>query len=146
QKIGSGSDLAGQGLGQCEALLDPLGSLSLGMAFCLIEFRNQCCAARTHAVDQRERNALALAILGLDQSQESSCCTFSACLNSVRSRVTLPKPSRIPRSSRNAVIETLAQKREPSLRTRQPSCSTLPFSSAVFSSRSGRPRSTSSRG
>jgi hypothetical protein len=47
----------------------------------------------------------------------------SASLRSVWSRVTLTKPTSRPVESRSAVSTTLAQKREPSLRSRQPSSS-----------------------
>ena len=39
----------------------------------------------------------------------------------VRSRVTLPEPSKCPSASRKAEMTTLAEKREPSWRTRDPS-------------------------
>ena len=68
----------------------------------------------------------------------------SACRRSVRSRVTLAKPRSVPASSRRAVMTTLAQKREPSLRTRQPSSSNRPSAGASRSSSSGQPRSTAS--
>ena len=55
----------------------------------------------------------------------SAACAFSsasaACFFSVRSRVILAKPSSSPPSSRTASTTTWAQKRVPSLRTRQPS-------------------------
>ena len=62
------------------------------------------------AVTARMRNRSSLA--------RSAC---SARLRSVRSRVTLANPTSAPRSSRTALIKTSAQKREPSLRTRQAS-------------------------
>ena len=57
-----------------------------------------------------------------------SITASSARLRSVKSRVTFAKPVSSPVSSRIAVRMTLAQKREPSLRTRQPSSSTRPRS------------------
>ena len=48
-----------------------------------------------------------------------SSCTRRA----VRSRLTLPNPTRSPASSYTGVITTFAQKRVPSLRTRHPSSS-----------------------
>jgi hypothetical protein len=51
----------------------------------------------------------------------SSCCWASR--RSVMSRVILAKPSSWPLSSRIGSMTTLAQKNEPSLRTRQPSSS-----------------------
>ena len=41
--------------------------------------------------------------------------------------MTFAKPTSVPSASRSAVMTTLAQKREPSLRTRQPSSSKRPF-------------------
>ena len=54
-----------------------------------------------------------------------TACSSASCerLRSVRSRVTLANPASRPSSSRTAVIVTLAQKRLPSLRIRQPSSS-----------------------
>ena len=70
----------------------------------------------------------------------------SAAWRSVTSRVTLPKPIRVPSSSRTAVITTLAQNRLPSLRMRQPSSSNRPSDAACDSSISSLPESTSSGG
>ena len=50
------------------------------------------------------------------------------------------------RHSASGVISTLAQKREPSLRTRHPSVSQCPFSRAVCSIASGTPACLSSAG
>ncbi len=44
----------------------------------------------------------------------------------VRSRVTFANPTSWPQASRTALMTTLAQNREPFLRSRHPSCSTLP--------------------
>ena len=65
-------------------------------------------------------------------------------LRSLRSRVILEKPRSFPSSPRSAVITTLAQKREPPLRTRQPSSSKRPSRVASRSSSAGQPRATAS--
>jgi hypothetical protein len=61
-----------------------------------------------------------------------------ASLRSVMSRVILAKPTIFP-SRRMASMTTCAHKREPSLRTRQPSASNFPSRAAVSSARAGRP-------
>ena len=66
-------------------------------------------------------------------------CSSCRRRRSVRSRVTLVKPTSSPFASRSAVITTLAQNREPSLRTRQPSSSKRPSRAAISSSRSHLP-------
>ena len=58
----------------------------------------------------------------------------------------LAKPSRRPARRASAVMMTLAQNREPSLRTRQPSSSKRPSAVATCSSCSGQPLSTASCG
>ena len=63
---------------------------------------------------------------------------------SVTSRVILAKPISVPSSSRIASMTTLAQKRVPSLRTRQPSASNLPSRAAVSRARAGMPAARSS--
>ena len=68
-----------------------------------------------------------------------------ACV-SVRSRVSLAKPTSWPASSRSAVMVTFAQNVVPSLRTRQPLSTKLPFSAATCSSCSGQPLSLASGG
>jgi len=65
---------------------------------------------------------------------------------SVRSRVTLANPLWRPARSYTAVMTTLAQKRLPSLRTRQPSSSKRPSRSALRSSSAGQPRAATSGG
>jgi len=85
------------------------------------------------AVTARMRNRSSLA--------RSDC---SVRLRSVRSRVTLANPTSAPRSSRTAVITTSAQKREPSLRTRQFSSSWRPVAAAARRVASGLPAATSS--
>ncbi len=70
----------------------------------------------------------------------------SAARRSVRSRVTFANPSSLPFGSRSGSMMTFAQKREPSLRTRQPSSSNLPVARATCSSRSVFPLATSSGG
>ena len=69
----------------------------------------------------------------------------SAFFRSVKSLVIFEKPLRFPASSRKAVKMTLAQNREPSLRTRQPSSSNRP-SAACCNSSAGQPCSTASGG
>jgi len=64
----------------------------------------------------------------------------------VMSRVTLAKPRSSPRGPRSAVTTTSAQKRLPSLRSRQPSCSARLSRSARCSMRSGVPAARSSGG
>ena len=54
----------------------------------------------------------------------------------------LAKPHRVPAASYRVVMTTLAQKVEPSLRTRHPSSSNRPSARATFNSCSGQPRST----
>ena len=61
----------------------------------------------------------------------------SSRLRSDMSRVTLANPRRRPSASCRAVTTVLAQNRDPSLRTRQPSPSTSPCRIAVASSRAG---------
>ena len=58
------------------------------------------------------------------------------------SRVTLANPVTSPLLPRMAVMTILAQKREPSLRTRQPSSSTRSLAAARRSNSAGRPRSS----
>ncbi len=68
----------------------------------------------------------------------------SASIRWVMSRVTLAKPISRPSLSRIGSITTLAQKRLPSLRTRQPSFSKRPSRSAAARPRAGSPASRSS--
>jgi hypothetical protein len=72
------------------------------------------------------------------------CSAIWASRRSLTSRVTLAKPISRPSLSAMRLITTLAQKREPSLRTRQPSVSNLPLSRAMLSARSGAPALRSS--
>jgi len=75
----------------------------------------------------------------IDFQQRGLCIGFcSASRRSVISRVIFAKPMRFPKSSRMASITTLAQKKEPSLRTRQPSSSYRPVELAMFKARAGR--------
>lgn len=60
------------------------------------------------------------------------------------SRVTFENPTRAPVESRIVVIRTVAQKREPPFRMRQPSSSNQPRTAAVSSARCGLPSATSS--
>ena len=62
--------------------------------------------------------------IGQQRAAELQINASSARLRSVKSRVTLANPVTSPVLSRMAVMTMLAQKREPSLRTRQPSSST----------------------
>ncbi|GAA3152079.1 hypothetical protein GCM10020001_089520 [Nonomuraea salmonea] len=57
----------------------------------------------------------------------------------VRSWVTSPKPRKAPAASRKAVMATPAQKRVPSLRTRQHSSSQRPPEAAAAKARAGSP-------
>ena len=91
--------------------------------------------------------ALRIGASGLRSSCASTAmksCTWRAatstaceCCRWVRSWVTLAKPRSRPSASRSAVTTTLAQKRVPSLRTRQPSSSARPCSRAIASSAHG---------
>src|SRR5437868_207689 len=65
---------------------------------------------------------------------------------SVRSRVILENPRSSPSGVKSAVMTTLAQKRVPSLRTRQPSSSKRPTRFASSSSRSGQRLATDALG
>ena len=78
--------------------------------------------------------------------RRSATSSSSMRRRAVRSRVTLAKPRRVPVRSRMAVMTTLAQKRVPSLRTRQPSSSNRPSRRAVASSCCGQPWSMASWG
>ena len=73
----------------------------------------------------RSQQLLRMSILASSSAAQLGRSTpLCACLRSVTSRVTLANPVTAPLLSRMAVITMLAQKREPSLRTRQPSSST----------------------
>ena len=76
-------------------------------------------------------------ITGVESARSACrCLSRSSCAarRSLRSLEILAKPITAPASSFTAVITTLAQKREPSLRTRQPSSSKRPTSAAISSS------------
>ena len=114
----------------------PVRSVAASVAVCRISSRSSwatiarltCSSA---ALRRRWRSASSRA-----RRSESSrrCC---ASRRSVRSRVTLAKPTSTPRASRSAVMTTLAQNSVPSLRTRQPSSSKRPSRAATSSSYAG---------
>jgi len=93
--------------------------------------RNSC--------DIAARNSLFALFDASDSARRlaSSIAWSSERLRSVRSRVTFANPTRVPLSSRSAVITTFAQKREPSFFIRQPSSSTRPSRVATSSSHQG---------
>ena len=107
--------------------------------------------------DARQRNVQPLSLL-LDESGilfghttgggffHEAAGVSSARFRSVMSLVIFENPRRFPPSSCSAVMTTLAQNCEPSLRTRQPSSSNRPSAAATLSSWSGQPRSMASWG
>ena len=90
--------------------------------------------------------SLPMASIFCDWKKASCVLSSASCASrrSVRSRVILVKPISSPSGLRIGSMTTVAQKREPSLRTRQPSASKWPWSRAVCSARAGTPSSASS--
>ncbi|MNT37719.1 hypothetical protein D3C72_1738710 [compost metagenome] len=86
----------------------------------------------------------------MNWSLRTSACSSASifwrcrCSTSVRSRVTLAYPVRLPSASVRAVMTASAQKRVPSLRRRQPRSSTRPNFRALASSLRGLPAFKSS--
>lgn len=100
-----------------------------GFAFLVIEAQRGCIQRHNFAqVAELHQEACRHPCLKAAPGSVCSITASSARLRSVKSRVTLAKPVSSPFVSRIAVITMFAQKRAPSLRTRQPSCSIRPRS------------------